>query len=308
MNERAAKPPRAFSPLAPQLALCLGIAAVSSGSIFVRFAQAEAPSLTVAAYRLFLAALLLLPLALARHRRELLALSSRDWGWLLASGLFLAIHFATWISSLEYTSVASSVALVSTSPLWVALFSWAVLREPMKPSLVLGLVLALCGSVFISFAEARSAISAKPFFGNVLALTGALAVSGYWLIGRRMRRGLTLVPYVTVVYGSAAISLLAAAVVSGQRLTGFAPATYGWFLLLALLPQLLGHSSFNWALGHLPAAYVAIATLGEPIGAALLAFFLLHEAPSPLKAVAAVLILAGIYLALERKPGEQAGR
>ncbi len=288
---------------APRLALLLGIAAVSSGSIFARFAQADAPSLVVAAFRLSLAVLLLLPLAWLRYRRELRELNARDWRWLLAAGFFLAVHFATWITSLEYTSVASSVALVSTSPLWVALFSWIVLGEPMKPSLVVGLALALCGSVVISFAEARAAISARPLLGNALALTGAMAVSGYWLIGRRMRRGLALVPYVTVVYGSAALLLLAAAFIAAQPLTGFAPSTYGWFVLLALLPQLLGHSSFNWALGHLPAAYVAVATLGEPIGAAILAYFFLDEAPTALKAFAAVLILTGIFLALKRYPG-----
>jgi len=288
---------------APRLALVLGIAAVSSGSIFARFAQADAPSLVVAAFRLSLAVLLLLPLAWLRYRRQLRELTARDWRWLLASGFFLAVHFATWITSLEYTSVASSVALVSTTPLWVALFSWIVLREPVKPSLVIGLALALCGSVVISFAEARAAISARPLLGNALALVGAIAVSGYWLIGRRMRRGLALVPYVTVVYGSAALLLLAAAAITAQPLTGFKPSTYGWFLLLALLPQLLGHSSFNWALGHLPAAYVAVATLGEPIGAAILAFFFLGEAPTLLKAFAAFLILTGIFLALERHPG-----
>ncbi len=296
-----------FKALAPQLALALGIAAVSSGSIFARFAQADAPSLTIAAFRLSLAALLLFPVAWLRHRRELLELNARDWCWLLAAGLFLAVHFATWITSLEYTSVASSVALVSTSPLWVALFSWIVLREPLKPSLVLGLTLALCGSVFISFAEARAAISTRPFLGNALALAGALAVSGYWLIGRRMRRGLGLIPYVAVVYGSAALLLLAAAFFFGQPLRGFKSSTYGWFLLLALLPQLLGHSSFNWALGHLPAAYVAIATLGEPIGAAILAFLFLGEVPTVLKAFAAFLILTGIFLALERHR-ESAGK
>jgi drug/metabolite transporter (DMT)-like permease len=288
---------------APRLALALGIAAVSSGSIFARFAQVEAPSLVVAAFRLLLAVVLLLPFAWLRYRNVLRALKAREWLWLLAAGFFLAVHFATWITSLEYTSVASSVALVATSPLWVALFSWIVLGESLKPSLVIGLALALCGSVVISFAEARAAISTRPFLGNALALAGAMAVSGYWLIGRRMRRGLALVPYVTVVYGSAALLLLAATAITAQPMTGFEPATYGWFLLLALLPQLLGHSSFNWALGHLPAAYVAVATLGEPIGAAILAFFFLGETPTVLKAFAAILILAGIFLALERYPG-----
>jgi len=292
----------------PRLALILGIIAVSSGSIFARFAQADAPSLVVAAFRLSLAALLLFPAAWMRHRSQWLELNARDWGWLLASGFFLAVHFATWITSLEYTSVASSVALVSTSPLWVALFSWIVLREPLKPSLVLGLALALCGSIFISFAEARAAISTNPFLGNALALAGALAVSAYWLIGHRLRRRLALLPYVTVVYGSAALLLLAATFVLGQPLTGFRSSTYGWFLLLALLPQLLGHSSFNWALGHLPAAYVAIATLGEPIGAAILAFLFLGETLTVLKALSALLILAGIFLALERHPGSKQER
>lgn len=291
-------------PLAPRLALIIGIAAVSSGSVFVRLAQADAPSLAIAAYRLGLAALILLLPAWLRHRSELAGLKPSDWLWAVASGLFLAVHFATWITSLEYTSIASSVALVSTSPLWVALFAWIAWREPLSPSLLAGLGLALAGSIVISFAEARTAISPRPFLGNALALAGALAVSGYWLIGRKLRRRISLVPYVTVVYGAAALILLATALALGQQLTGFPPATYGWFLLLALLPQLLGHSSFNWALGHLPASFVAIATLGEPIGAAILAFIFLGEIPSWLKLAAAAMILAGIFLALVQRRGE----
>lgn len=283
-----------------RLALVIGIAAVSAGSVFVRFAQAGAPSLSIAAYRLFLATLFLLPVALLRHRRELRGLNFPEWGWLLASGFFLAVHFGTWITSLEYTSVASSVALVSTSPLWVAIYARIVWRESMTHSLVVGLGLALVGSFVISFAEAQTAISPQPFLGNALALVGALAVSGYWLIGRRLRRRISLIPYVTVVYGIAALTLLAAALLFQQPLVGFTPATYGWFLLLALLPQLLGHSAFNWALAHLPAAYIAIATLGEPIGATILAFFILSETPSLLKLTAATLILSGILLAMRQ--------
>jgi drug/metabolite transporter (DMT)-like permease len=226
----------------------------------------------------------------------------------LASGAFLAVHFGTWITSLEYTSVASSVVLVSTSPLWVALAARVFLGEPLTLRLLAGLSLAMGGGAVISLAEAPSAISSRPLLGNALALAGALAVSGYWLIGRQLRRRLSLVPYVTLVYGSAALVLLAAALLFHQPLTGFKPATYGWFLLLALLPQLLGHSSFNWALRHLPVAYVAIATLGEPVGAAFLAYLALGEIPSPLKVGAGVLILAGIYLALGRRPETESAR
>jgi drug/metabolite transporter (DMT)-like permease len=284
--------------LPPRLALAGGIAAVSSAAIFIRYAQADAPSLTIAAYRLALATFLLLPVAWMYHRRELSGLKASDWCWALAAGIFLAIHFGTWITSLAYTSVASSVVLVSTSPLWVALAAWLFLHEPLTPGLLTGLLLALSGVAVISFAESRSSLSADPLLGNILALCGALAVSGYWLIGRRLRRHLALVPYITIVYGFAALTLLGAAILLRQPLAGFKTATYGWFLLLALIPQLLGHSSFNWALAHLPAAYVAIATLGEPVGAAFLAFLLLGETPSVLKLAAAALILVGILLAL----------
>ncbi|MBN2346453.1 MAG: DMT family transporter [Candidatus Aminicenantes bacterium] len=290
---------------APRLALLTGIAAVSMGSIFVRFAQAEASSLAIAAWRLSLATLFLLPVSWLRHRSQWRSVRGRDWAWIAAAGACLAVHFATWITSLEYTSVASSVALVSTSPLWVALLAWIFWRESLTRSLLAGLALALGGSLMISFAETRAAISSKPLLGNALAMAGALAVSGYWLIGRHLRRRMPLIPYITMVYGSAAMLLLAVAVLLRQPLAGFRPSIYVWLLLLALLPQLLGHSSFNWALGHLPASYVAIATLGEPVGAALLASLFLGEFPSPLKIAAAFLILTGITLALHQRKGSR---
>lgn len=293
----------AKKPFPPRFALGMGVAAVSSAAIFIRYAQADAPSLTIAAYRLALATLILLPVAWLNHRRELSGLKASEWRWALAAGIFLALHFGTWVTSLAYTSVASSVVLVSTSPLWVALAAWLFLHEPLTPGLLTGLLLALGGVVVISFAESRSGLSANPFLGNILALGGALAVSAYWLIGRRLRRHLSLIPYITIVYGFAALTLLVAALLLRQPLTGFKTATYGWFLLLALIPQLLGHSSFNWALAHLPAAYVAIATLGEPLGAAFLAFLLLGETPSALKLAAGALIMAGIFLALIPQSG-----
>jgi drug/metabolite transporter (DMT)-like permease len=288
--------------LTPRVALGLAIVSVSTASVFIRYAQADASSLAIAAYRLGLAALILLPLAWLRHGREFHVLKASDWLWALASGVFLAVHFATWITSLEYTTVASSVVLVSTSPLWVALAARLFLKEPLPPRLLAGLALAMAGSIAISVAEARSGISSRPLLGNALALAGALAVSGYWLIGRRLRRRISLLPYVTMVYGSAALALLAAALLLRRPLAGFRTSTYGWLLLLALIPQLLGHSSFNWALKHLPAAYVAVATLGEPVGAAFLAFLLLGETPQAMKVIAAGVILAGICLALGQRP------
>ena len=140
-------------------------------------------------------------------------------------------------------------------------------------------------------------------WGNFLALMGAWAVTGYLVAGRRLRSSVPLVPYILVAYGSAAICLLIAMLVFGQSPFGLKPITYFWILLLAIVPQLLGHSTYNWALGFLPAALVAVGTLGEPIGSAALAYFILHETPGPAVLIGGALTLAGIYLAVRPQPG-----
>jgi drug/metabolite transporter (DMT)-like permease len=291
------------------LAILGGILAVSTSSIFIRFAQQDAPSLVVAAYRLTLASLILAPVALTRHRAELRALTRREMGLGLLSGFFLAIHFATWISSLEYTSVASSVVLVTTTPLWVALLSPLILREANGKTVVIGMILALLGGMVVGVSDSctwqnglvcpplATFVRGTAFFGDFLALCGAWAAAGYVMIGRRLRSKMSLIPYIFVVYGMAAIVLLIILGISGERVTGYLPMTYLWLLLLALVPQLLGHSTFNWALRYLPASLVSITLLGEPIGSTILAYLILKEAPTPLKIVGALLILAGIYVA-----------
>ncbi|MBN1890609.1 MAG: DMT family transporter [Thermoflexales bacterium] len=289
--------------IAPGLVLLVGIGAVSTASIFVRYAQAEASSLVIAAGRLTLASLVLAPLAWYRHRGELRRLEPADWRWAAVSGLFLALHFATWISSLEYSSVASSVVLVSTSPLWVALAAWLLLRERLTPPVLAGLVIALAGVVIIGLSDTQASTASEPLLGNGLALAGALMAAGYLLIGRRLRGKLSLAPYIAVVYGTAALVLNVMVAIARQPIVGYRPMVYVWILLLALVPQLIGHSSFNWALAYLPATFVAIATLGEPIGSTLLAYVLLGEAPTLAKVVGAGLILAGIVLALSAGAG-----
>lgn len=288
-------------PIAPSVAslvLAMGIAAVSTASVFIRNAQAEAPSLVIAAYRLTLASLILIPLAWKRYPHELRRMEAADWRLAIFSGVFLAVHFATWITSLQYTSVASSVVLVSTSPLWVALAAWLFLRERLTRPMILGLIVAVAGGAVVSLSDTQQEAGRAPLVGDLLALAGALAVTGYWLIGRRLRSTLSLAPYVAVVYGTAAVVLLGAVLAARQPLTGYQPIIYLWFLLLALLPQLVGHSSFNWALAHLPATFVAVATLGEPIGSTVLAYLLLGETPAWMKLAGAGLILAGIVLTL----------
>jgi drug/metabolite transporter (DMT)-like permease len=295
------------------LAVVIAILAVSTASIFVRFAQHEAPSIVIAALRLGFAVVAIAPFAIYRYRSELRALTRHEILLAALSGGFLAIHFATWITSLEYTSIVSSVVLVSTAPLWVALFSPLFIKETLTRSILIGMMLALLGGTIIALGDScqfdhglvcpsfSGFFREDALFGNFLALVGAWALAGYLMIGRSLRSGMSLVPYIFVVYGVAAAILFVAMFASGQNAIGFSGVTYGWILLLALIPQLIGHSTFNWILRHLPATQVAITTLGEPIGAAMLAYFILKELPASLTIFGGLLILAGIYIS-SRKP------
>lgn len=294
----------------PILALAFAILAVSTASIFIRLAQEHAPSLVIAAGRLTLATLILAPIAWTQKRTELRSLSPSELGLALLSGFFLALHFATWISSLEYTTVASSVVLVSTVPLWVALLSPVLLKEPVTRLVLAGMALALIGGTIVGVSDAcawdaaglvcpslSDFVRGQAFLGDLLALAGAVTAAGYLLIGRKLRARVSLISYIFVVYGMAAVALLVIMVAAGQTLSGYPAQTYLWLLLLALFPQLIGHSTYNWALGYLSAAYVSIALLGEPIGSTILAYFLLSETPTALKIIGGILILAGIYIA-----------
>jgi drug/metabolite transporter (DMT)-like permease len=296
--------------LPPILVIIFGILAVSTGSIFVRFAQVYAPSIVIAAYRLGLATLFLAPITLIRHRAELEETRRQDRILAIGSGIFLAFHFATWISSLEFTTVVSSVVLVSTAPLWVALLSPITIKEPLTKTILIGMGMAFLGVIVVGVSDVctiraggllcpsiNEFVRGKAFIGDLLALAGAWMAAGYLLIGRRLRVGISLVPYIFVVYGIAAIVLVILMFASGQSALGYTPEAYLWLILLALIPQILGHSSFNWALGYLSAAFVSITLLGEPIGSAILAYILLDEIPSMLKIFGAILILAGIYIA-----------
>lgn len=284
--------------LSPLLGIGAGIAAISFGSIFVRLAQGSgAPSLTIAALRLTIAALLLAPFALWRCRAEIGRLSTRDLITAAVSGLFLGAHFATWITSLQYTSVSSSVVLVTLSPLFVALASAVFLRERLTPLTMPGIAIAVAGGVVISLSDAGLASGgSNPAWGNLLAVLGAISIAPHFLIGRRLRQKLSLLAYISLVYGAAAVVLLAAVFLRGEPLVGLDPQAYLWITLLAVLPQLVGHTSFNWALGFLPATFATIPALGEPIGSTILAVLLFGEQLNLLKVLGGALVLAGIAI------------
>jgi drug/metabolite transporter (DMT)-like permease len=284
-------------PSLPLLVLLAGVLIVSTSSILIRFAQqAGAPSLSIAAWRLALASLVLTPIVLLRGRAELRALSRRDLLLAMASGAFMAVHFASWISSLAYTSVASSVALVSTNPLWVGLASLLLFRERLAWRTLAGVGATLLGTIMIGLAD-RASTQPNPALGNLLALVGSATVSGYLLIGRDLRRRIGVLSYIYVVYTTAAVILVLWALLARQPLLGFPPSVYLLLLGLALGPQLLGHTSFNYALSTLSATFVAVAILGEPVGSALLAFVVFDERFTPLQLAGFLLLMLGIFLA-----------
>ncbi|MGC8875263.1 MAG: DMT family transporter [Chloroflexia bacterium] len=289
------------------LALLLGISIIPWGAILIRWAR-EAPALVIAAGRVTIAALLCSPFALARGvPAEIRALGRRQWLLALASGIALALHFAAWVSSVQMTTIASSTVLVSTYPFFVGLFQHFFLRERVSRLTAVGIGLAFLGSVLIGYGD--FGLSQEALLGDLLALTGALMASVYFVLGRALRQRLSLLTYIWPVYSVAALTLIAIGGSAGQSFWGYSARTYGMLLLLAVGPQLLGHSSLNYALGQLSAVFVTVAALAEPIGAAVLAFLLMHEAPGRLALLGALLILAGIVLAgreeqrTDRTPG-----
>lgn len=291
----------------PIFATFAGILFVSTASIFIRFAQAEASSIVIAAARLLISSLVLVPIAVIRYRHEWVVLDRVDLIKGFLSGLFLALHFATWITSLQLTSVASSVVLVTTTPLWVALLSPLVLREPIRRSVLIGLLISVSGGVIVGLGNAcevsqgtlncqAQLFNGDTLLGNFLALFGAWMAAGYMIMGRQLRKKMDTVPYIALVYGAAALILLVVVIIQAEPVFSYSGETYFWLLAIGIFPQLLGHSLFNWALKYLSAAYVSLTLLGEPIGTIILAMIFLSETPTPVEGVGAVVIMFGIVI------------
>jgi drug/metabolite transporter (DMT)-like permease len=290
-------------PVPPFVVLLLGVFAVSTGSIFARLA--DAPALVIAAYRCTLATLILLPIASISARDELRRLARWEWMLAFGAGFFLALHFATWISSLDYTSVASSVVLVTTNPIWVGLLTPFISSDRISRATAVGILLSVTGGVVISAGDFQ--VGGTALLGDGLALLGAMAAAVYLLLGRRLRQNLSLVSYVVVCYGSAALLLLALVAVLRLPMTGYSSDTYLWLLAMAVVPQIIGHTSYNWALGFFSASLIAVSLLGEPIGATVLAYLVLGESVGWVTLVGGAIILAGIYFAARGESQSETG-
>jgi drug/metabolite transporter (DMT)-like permease len=273
------------------MVVLLGVLSVSSSSILFKFATAE--PLVVAFYRLaFSVGLLAAPLLWQERQR----IERKDLWLSVASGIFLAAHFATWFFSLTLTSVASSTILVSTHPFLVLLYGYLFRGERITRTALAGVALAVVGAVLVGWGD--FALDSRAVWGDLLAFLGAVTVSGYFLIGRHVRQRMNAISYSVAVYTTATLVLLVAAIAWGSPLTGFAPVNWWIFAGLAVFPTIFGHTLFNWALRYVPASVISINILGEPVGATILAWLIWRTAPAPVSLTGGALILVGIAIFL----------
>lgn len=276
------------------LALGVGVLAISFAAPLIRLA--EAPALTIAAVRLSLAAPPMLLLGVATGGlREWRGLTRREWSLLALAAVALAAHFGFWVASLQRTSVVASVALVTMQPLFVAIGGWVFLGERPGRGTAIGIAVATAGALLLVLPHAGDRGTIE---GDAFALIGGVMSGCYLLVGRGARQRLSLAAYTGAVYPATALLLLASLAVSGTPLAGHPREAYVAMALLALVPQLVGHNTLNWALGSVPAAVVAVAILGEPIGAAVIAVPLLGETPRAIEVAGGAVVLCGVYLAL----------
>ena len=277
----------------------IGIIAISFASIFIKFCD-DVPSIMIATYRLTLSSLILLIIAKSKGIR----LSSFNRKHLLMGmlgGLFLSLHFSFWISSLKFTSVASSVVLVATNPIFVGIFSYLFFKEKQPTELILGIILSFSGSIILAVGDSglQGLAVQNPSFllGDILAFLGAIMASGYLVVGSKLREEMDVLSYTSMVYTFSAFFLLIASISLGLPFAGYRQSSYFYMVLLAIIPQLIGHTAFNWALKYLKASMVAITILGEPIGASILAYIILGETIRSFQSIGIILIFLAIIIA-----------
>jgi len=278
-------------PVNPYLILTASIVAVSTASILIRLSTS--PPMIIAAYRLLFATLMLTPLYIVEGgHRSLMALGPRRLLTLIAVGLILAVHFASWITSLSYTTVASSVIFVHMDPIIVALLSHLLLGERLSVKRFIGVLIAFLGAIIIGWGD----LGIGNLYGDLLSLLGAFALALYLVAGRSLRRSLSLLEYVTPLYATSAALLILGCLIMNIRLYPYPVREYLLFLLIAFIPMILGHTLFNWALRYVEAPVVSVSLLGEPIGASLLALIILGELPPATTILGGAITLLGIYI------------
>ena len=276
----------------PYIPIAIGVLTVGLSAIFVKLTTADAG--VIAFYRMFFSVVIMLPFFLQSYRKELYRLSKRDWLLSSIAGIFLAIHFILWFESLNYTSVASSTVLVTLQPIFALTGTALIFKEIISGKMLTAVIVALTGSIIISWGDFR--VSGAALFGDVLALLACGFITAYLLVGQDVRKRVSLVTYTFLVYLVSSIALFLYVITIQQPLFSYPASDWGWFLALALFPNLLGHTLFNWAIKWVSTNVISITILFEPVVASIAAYYILQESISVSQMIGGIVILTGILL------------
>ncbi|WP_458415359.1 DMT family transporter [Schinkia sp. CFF1] len=276
------------------LALLIGALAVSTSAILVKLSSA--PAAMIATYRLLFAVLLMTPFFSINYLKELRQIEKKDWLYSIVAGIFLAFHFIFWFESLNYTSVASSVVLVTLQPIFAFVGTYFFYKEKLSLGAFGSGILAIIGSFIISWGDFK--VSGMALWGDFLAVIAAIMVTAYFLFGQTVRKRLSLFTYTFVVYLISSITLMIYDLFLGYSFFSYSKQDWLVFLLLAIVPTLLGHSLFNWAIKWLSTSIISMTILFEPIGASILAYFILDEVPTASQWLGGLILLGGLFLFL----------
>ncbi|WP_138418989.1 DMT family transporter [Aquibacillus sediminis] len=280
-------------PFHPAIAIIIGVFAVSTAAVLVKLAEG-APASIIANYRLLLAVIIMAPYVFFKHRKELLSISKKDWSLSICAGVFLAFHFIFWFESLNYTSVASSVVLVTLQPIFAFIGTFLFFKERFSHATIISMIIALTGSVIISWGDFK--ISGLALFGDILALVGAIMITVYFLMGQNVRKRLSLMTYTFIVYGFSSLTLIVYNLIYQHSFLGYSSYQWWIFLALAIIPTFFGHTLFNWALKWVSTSTISMSIIFEPIGASLLAYWILGEQISWSQWLGGTIVLFGLFL------------
>lgn len=276
----------------PYIPIMIGVISVALSAIFVKLATADAG--VIAFYRMLFSVVLMLPIFLMKYRREILLLTRRDWIYSAVAGVFLSFHFIFWFESLNYTSVASSTVLVTLQPIFAFAGTYFFFKERLSIKTILSATIAILGSVIISWGDFK--VSGTALYGDMLALIGCALITAYLLFGQDVRKRLSLITYTFIVYSISTVTLFLYVIIKGESLGPHPNADWFWFIMLALIPNLFGHTLFNWSLKWVSTNVISIAILFEPVGASILAYYIFQETLSISQITGGLVVIAGILL------------
>lgn len=278
--------------LNPKLIVIIGVIFVSFSSALIK--ASSAPALIIATYRLAITVILMAPSTLLKSKNELKSVDIKSLCLCILSGIFLALHFATWITSIKYTSIASAAVLVNTHPIFIVVLAYIIFKDKINRKSLISITMTLLGGVIISSGD-RS-LGSNVFLGDILAAAGAAFIAFYMVIGRIMRQRLSAVSYTFIVYVSCTITLLLLDIITKTSFGPYSLKEWAIFLGLAVFCTILGHSIFSWSLEYVKPTFLSVAVLGEPVFATIWAAIFFLEFPNTWNVIGSIIIIAGIYL------------